>query len=361
MSQSIDQRLQASGWQRPSAPLRTAVIGFGTAGRGFHAPLIDACSRFSLDVVVTGNAERRRAVGHLYPQAAVYSSAETLFARSDDLDLVVIGSPPQTHVPLAREAIRNGVAVVVDKPFCVTAREGRQLVAEGEEAGVPLTVFQNRRWDGDFLTLRSLLASGSLGHVRRFESRFEWWKPEEAKAWKRESLASQGGGVLYDLGTHLIDQALQLFGPVRSSYAELAAHRAAGPDDDSFVSLLHESGVRTQLWMNGMAAQVGPRFHVLGSSSAYTKWGLDSQEAALKNGAKPTDHGYGVEPESSWGMVGIDGSLVPVPAERGQYDVFYERLADALLDGAPLPVDPRDALTVIELIADLHERYPRIE
>jgi predicted dehydrogenase len=344
-------------WQRPTGAVRTAVIGFGTAGSVFHAPFVHASPRFSLDFVVTGDAERSRGVTDSYPQATVCATVESLFENSEDLDLVVIGSPPDTHTPLALEAIRRGLAVVVDKPFCVTAAEGRQVIAEAERAGVPLTVFQNRRWDGDFLTLQSLLDSGRLGQVRRFESRFEWWKPEEGKAWKRESLPDQGGGMLYDLGTHLIDQALRLFGPVRTSYAELASHRTAGTDDDSFVSLLHESGVRTQLWMNGMAAQVGPRFHVLGSSSAYTKWGLDSQEAALKAGTTPTDRRYGVEPESSWGLLGIDGSLERVPAQRGQYDAFYAGLAEALVGGAALPVDPADAVAVIELIEDLHERF----
>jgi predicted dehydrogenase len=199
--------------------------------------------------------------------------------------------------------------------------------------------------------------SGRLGQVRRFESRFEWWKPEESKAWKRDALPNQGGGILYDLGTHLIDQALRLFGPVRTSYAELASHRTPGTDDDSFVSLLHDSGVRTQLWMNGMAAQVGPRFHVLGSASAYTKWGLDPQEAELKSGAMPTEPGYGLEAESVWGAVGVDGALEPVPTERGQYDTFYATLADALLDGAALPVDPAEAVAVIELVEDLHVRF----
>lgn len=344
-------------WKRPTGIVRTAVIGFGTAGRVFHAPFLQANPRFSLEYVVTSNPERRRAVGDLFPEATVCQSPEVLFEDSEEIDLVVIGSPPETHVPLAREAIRRGIAVVVDKPFCVTAADGRQVIAEAEAADVPLTVFQNRRWDGDFLTLQSLLGSGSLGEVRRFESRFEWWKPEEAKGWKRETGPDQGGGILYDLGTHLIDQALRLFGPIRSSYAELASHRTPVTDDDSFVSLLHESGVRTQLWMNGMAAQVGPRFHVLGSSSAYTKWGLDSQEATLKSGAMPTDDGYGLEPEASWGLLGVDGGLERVPTERGQYDTFYVRLAEALLDGGPLPVDPVEAVAAIELIEELHARF----
>lgn len=337
--------------------LRAGLIGFGTGGRLFHAPFIEADPRFSLDAVVSGDPARQQAVAQSYPAASVCATSAELFSRARDLDLVVISSPPATHVALAREAIGHGLAVVVDKPFAPSAGEAQALVEEAERAGVPLTVFHNRRWDGDFITLRRLLDEGALGEVRRFESRFEWWKPEETKAWKRESSPATGGGILYDLGTHLIDQAIQLFGPVRTSHAELAAHRQPGSDDDVFVSLLHETGVRSQLWMNGMAAQVGPRFHVLGSTSGYTKWGLDPQEASLAAGARPTDPGFGDQPEEAWGVLGRDGATQPVPGEPGEYAGFYAGLADALLDGADLPVDPRDAVTVIALIEDLHRRY----
>lgn len=340
--------------------VRTALLGFGTAGRVFHAPFLAADPRFSLDVVVTGDPGRRDEVVRLHPDARVVASTEALFAEpdlADRIDLVVIGTPPATHAPLARAAIDRGIAVLVDKPFCVSSAEGEELIAAAAAAGVPLTVFQNRRWDADFLTLRGLLEAGELGDVRRFESRFEWWKPDEPKAWKAGAAPAQGGGMLFDLGTHLIDQAICLFGPVAESHAELASHRTPGTDDDAFVSLRHESGVRTQLWMNGMAAQVGPRFHVLGSRSAYTKWGLDSQERALGDGMSPADAAYGVEPESAWGSLGIYGDLRSVPAERGRYGDFYELLAAALLDGGPLPVDPADSLAVIALIEDLHSRF----
>ena len=339
------------------APIRTAVIGFGSSGRYFHAPFLEANPYFSLDAVVTADSQRQQAARESYPRATIWSTVDELFAHAGLIDLVVIGSPPDTHVPLAHRALQHRLALVVDKPFCVEAQEGVGLIDEAAKLGVPLTLFQNRRWDGDFLTLRTLIEAGAVGQVRRFESRFEWWKPEEPKAWKRESSPSQGGGMLYDIGTHVIDQAIRLFGPIEHSYGELNARRSTGVDDDSFVSLLHDSGVRSHLWMNSLAAQPGPRFHVLGSESGYTKWGRDGQEAALKGGATPVDPEYGVEPSEAWGVLGMDGALEPVPAERGQYDTFYALLAEALLHGGPLPVDARDSVEVIRIIQQLHRDH----
>jgi predicted dehydrogenase len=339
--------------------IRTALIGFGTAGQLFHAPFIDADEDYSLDVVVTGDAARGQRARTGYPKASVVPTVQELFDRTAELDLVVVASPPAGHVELAHKALDAGLAVVVDKPLCVTAAEGEALVEHAERAGQVLTVFQNRRWDGDFLTLRALLDERRLGDVRRFESRFEWWKPEERKLWKAASTPAQGGGMLYDLGTHLIDQAMQLFGPVADVHAELTTHRpGGGAEDDAFVSLLHAGGVRSQFWMNGMAAQVGPRFHVLGSQSAYTSWGLDPQEAALQAGRGPTDPAFGVKPEPQWGLLGIDRSLEPVPTRRGDYGAFYRLLAEALLHGGPPPVDPRDSVAVIALIESIHTRFP---
>jgi predicted dehydrogenase len=333
--------------------IRTGIIGFGTSGKVFHAPFIAANHEFSLAGIVTANSDRAAAAAESYPDARILSTPDELF--DTELDLVVIGSPPETHTELAHQALDAGLAVVVDKPFSVTANAGTELLEKAERLGLPLTVYQNRRWDGDFLTLKKLIDSGSLGEVRRFESRFEWWKPDVKKSWKAEATVGEGGGILYDLGTHLIDQAIQLFGSVTDAYSEVVTQRPGGSaDDDAFVSLLHENGVRSHLWMNALAAQVGPRFHVLGSESAYTKWGLDGQEPALIAGARPSDDDYGVEPESAWGVVGVDGSAHSVPAVRGQYDTFYSLLADALLRGGALPVDPADAVQVIRLIERIH-------
>jgi predicted dehydrogenase len=339
-------------------PIRTGIIGFGLSGRVFHAPFLATNPDFEVSVIVTSNTERAAEAARLHPKAVVVADTDELFdrARRGELDLVVIGSPSGTHAELADAALDAGVAVVVDKPFAVRSAEGLALIEKAERLGLPFTVFQNRRWDGDFLTLASLLEAGQLGEVRRFESRFEWWKPVQAKSWKAEATAAEGGGILYDLGVHLLDQALQLFGDVQSIHAEVITRREGGvADDDTTVLLTHASGVSTQLWMNGMAAQVGPRFHVLGSESAYTSWGLDPQEPQLRQGALPTDDGFGVYGEERWGLLGVDGDVLALPTQAGKYATFYELLSEALLRGGPLPVDPRDSLRSLEIIEQIHE------
>jgi len=339
-----------------TAPIRTGIIGFGLAGRVFHAPLIASNADYSLDVIVTSDADRAETAKRTYPRTRVVGDIQDVW--TSELDLVVIASPPATHSGLANDALERGFATVIDKPFAITEAEGLALIGQADRVGEPVTVFQNRRWDADFLTLRELIVSGDLAGVHRFESRFETWKPTTTKAWKANATPELGGGVLYDLGSHLIDQALQLFGPVLDIYSELTTCRPGGAaPDDAFVAFLHESGVRTHLWMSTVAAQQGARFRVLGAESAYTKWHLDGQEAALAAGALPTDGNYGVEPVTSWGRLGIDGAAKPVPARRGQYDHFYALLSESLVRGAPLPVDPRDAVAVIAIIEQIHTQH----
>jgi len=346
-----------------TGPIRTAVIGFGLSGRVFHTPFLAANPDYSLDVIVTADPDRRAHAAREHPQARLFSRSEDLLADTETmatLHLMVIASPPATHAPLAHAALDAGLAVLVDKPFTVNSVHGTALADKADRLGLALTVFQNRRWDGDFLTLRALIAAGTLGEVRRFESRFEWFKAGPGKAWKDAATPREGGGLLYDLGAHLIDQAVQLFGPVDDVYAEVLTRRPGGAaDDDTFVSLRHESGTRSQLWMNGLAAQKGARFRVLGSEAGYTSWGLDGQEAALKNGARPSDPGFGEVPPSHWGSVGRDGALSPAPTLPGDYAAFYAALADAILRGAAVPVDPRDAVRVIEIIERIHAATAR--
>ncbi|MGC5076596.1 Gfo/Idh/MocA family protein [Agrococcus sp. DT81.2] len=337
------------------APIRTAIIGYGTSGRIFHAPFLAADGDYSLDVIVTANEARQSAAAAQHPGARILPSTDALWAESGSLDLVVIGSPSGTHADLAHAALDAGLDVVVDKPFAATAAEGEALVAKAERLGRRITVFQNRRWDGDFQTLRDLIAQGELGEVRRFESRFEWWQPEPRAGWKGEATAAEAGGILYDLGTHLIDQAMQLFGPVEEVHAEVFRRRAASAaDDDVFLALQHESGVTSHLSMNAVAPLFGPRFHVLGSRAAYTSWGLDVQEPSLIAGALPSDPGFGETPESRWGVLGTDGDTRRVPTARGDYGGFYRSLAEALRTGGPLPVDPADAVSALRIIEQAH-------
>jgi scyllo-inositol 2-dehydrogenase (NADP+) len=334
-----------------SPPIRVALLGYGLAGAVFHAPLIAAVEGLELAAIVTRDDERRTRARRDHPSAALLASPEEVWERAGDFDLVVVAAANRAHVPLARSSIQAGLAVVVDKPLAANADAGRSLVRDARERGVMLTVFQNRRWDGDFLTVRGLLEEGALGEVGRFESRFERWRPELSGGWRESGDPQDAGGLLNDLGSHLVDQALFLFGPAAQVYAELDTRRAgAQTDDDSFVALLHESGVRSHLWMSAVAAQLGPRFRVLGSRAAYIKFGIDVQEELLHAGRRPNDPLWGREPEDRWGSLGAGGELRRIPTVPGAYQRFYEGVALALREDAPPPVDPDGVVAGLEVL-----------
>lgn len=334
-----------------SDEIRVGLIGYGLAGAAFHAPLIAAVPGLRLAAVVTRDPGRAAQAVAEYPGVRVVDSAGALWeGGSPSVDLVVVATPNRTHAPLARAALEAGLPVVVDKPLAARAEEGRRLAEEARRRGLMLTVFQNRRWDGDFLTVRRLLDEGALGQVQRFESRFERWRPEPKPGWREEADPADAGGILYDLGSHLIDQALVLFGPARHVYAELDLRReGVRVDDDSFVALTHASGVRSHLWTSVVAAQLGPRLRVLGSRAAYTKHGRDVQEEALRAGARPAA-GWGEDPEARWGELGAGDETRRIRTEPGAYTSFYAGVASALRDGAPPPVDPMEAVAVLEVI-----------
>ncbi|MFC9438659.1 Gfo/Idh/MocA family oxidoreductase [Nocardia sp. NPDC057030] len=332
--------------------LDVAVVGYGLAGSVFHAPLIAAEPRMRVAVVVTAHPERAAQAEREHPGVRVVGTTDELFADPSGLDLVVIATPNRTHAPLAAQALDAGLPVVVDKPFAVTVADGEDLVKRAEQAGLALTVFQNRRWDGDFLTARALVEAGRLGEVHRFESRFERWRPVPKGGWREVGDAADGAGLLFDLGSHLIDQALTLFGPVKSVYCELDRRRPGiRTDDDAFVALTHASGVRSHLWMSAVAPQLGPRFRVLGSQSGYVVRGLDPQESALREGRRPGDgKPWGTVESENWGVLGAEPAVEPVPTIAGDYPAFYAQLAAALLDGGEVPVDPRDAVATLRIL-----------
>jgi predicted dehydrogenase len=329
--------------------VRVALLGYGLAGRFFHAPFVAATPGLELAAVVTSNEERRAQALDDHPGVAVFDSPDEIGARAEELDLVVVATPNMTHVPLALGALDAGLPVVVDKPLAPTSGEARELVEATRERGLMLTVFQNRRWDGNFLTVRRLVAEGALGTVHRLESRTDRWRPELPGTWREQ--ADEAGGLLLDLGSHLVDQALQLFGPADVVHAELDRRRpGAAVEDDVFIALEHESGTRSHLWMSAVAAQPGPRFRVLGSRAAFVKEGEDVQEAALRMGRRPDEPGWGVEPEERWGRLGVEGEVRLVPTEPGNYGAFYAGVAASLQEGSPPPVDPADAVRALELL-----------
>lgn len=350
-----------TGTEASARTIRTAVVGFGLSGSVFHAPLIAADPRYTLSMIATSNAGREAAAAAQYQDVKTVPDGQAVLEHANDVDLVVLGTPPATHYPLAKAALEAGLDVVVDKPFAVTSGQGQELVTLARQLGRVLTVFQNRRWDGDFLTLRKLLAADALGKVTRFESRFERWSPAIAKAWKARATAADGGGTLFDLGSHLIDQALQLFGPAAVVHAELKVRRSdERADDDVFLVLRHESGVISHLTMNMLCAQQAPRFRVLGSVGGFTKNGVDPQEPYIAAGGSPLDAEYGQEAPEWAGLLGRDGHLDALPTERGAYPEFYRLLADKILDGGtasdlPLPVDPTDAVESLKIIEQARE------
>jgi predicted dehydrogenase len=329
-------------------------VGYGLAGRLFHAPFIEATEGIELAAVVTSDPDRRGQAEAAHPGAAVIGSTAELWSAAMRLgvELVVVAVPNRFHVPVALDALGAGLGVVVDKPLAVNVDDGLRIVKKATRHNLFLSVFHNRRWDGDFLTVRRLVDAGTLGQVWRLESRYERWRPDRRPdAWRERGDAADGGGLLVDLGSHLIDQAVQLFGPPVSVHAELRRRRpGAEVDDDAFVALEHAGGTTTHLWASAVVARAGPRFRLLGSDAGYVVWGMDPQEQALHDGLSPGSPEWGATPEEQWGTVGVGDDVAPVPTEAGDYGRFYEGVVASMRDGAPPPVAPADALVVLQVI-----------
>ncbi len=333
-------------------PLRVALIGFGLAGAVMHAPLIAATPLARLTTIVTADPDRAARARREHPTARIAADAADVWDRRADHDLVVVATPNRSHAPLAFAAIRAGLDVVVDKPLAATSAQARELIEAASTAGRVLTVFQNRRWDGDFLTLRRLLAEGALGSIIRWESRFTRWRPSvDPTRWRESAEPADGGGVLLDLGSHLIDQCRLVLGHPTHVYAEIASRRGSGADDDAFLALRFAGDVHAHLWMSALAAEAGPRMRVLGTRAAYVKEHLDIQEDALRDGARPRPCGpWGAEPPSRWGQLVRGDERRTVETAHGEWPAFYHRLAQAIIEAKPPPVDPHDALAVLEII-----------
>jgi predicted dehydrogenase len=326
------------------AAVRFGLVGYGFGGRYFHAPLIDAAPECEFVGVVTTSPERRADVAHRWPGVASFDSLEDLVSAG--AEAVTISTPADTHTELAKRALRLGMAVVCDKPFALDAATASETVRLAESLGRPLTVYQNRRWDSDFRTVRKALEAGMLGDPMRYESRFERYAPDPGPS-------ASGGGTLRDFGSHLVDQALVLFGPARSVYAEMhVLDDGSELDDDVFVALTHESGVHSHLWGSWRQSAPGPRFRVTGTVASYIVVpDMDGQEARLVAGESPASaRDWGVEPENRWGQVFRDGTAQPLPSERGAWDVFYPAVAAAVRGEGPLPVDPWDAVASTQVL-----------
>ena len=331
--------------------LEVGLIGFGLGGSTFHAPFISITPGLRLAAILTRDPERSHAAHEKYPEARIARDIDDLLGGPTPLDLVVISSPNATHHPLATAVLSAGAHVVVDKPFAITSALARELGALAARVGKLAMPFQNRRWDGDFLTLQQLISDDKLGTVHRFESRFDRWRVPPKPGWCRPDARERAEGIVHDLGTHLIDQALVLFGPVATVYAEMH-RRAPGivTEDDVFLSLEHVGGVQSHLYMSTRAGLPGLRLHVTGSHGAYVKYGLDVQEDALRAGAKPGGAEWGVESDDRWGTLGAGPDSERVPTLPGTYQSYYQGVAAAILTGAPPPVAIAEVVAGLEVI-----------
>jgi scyllo-inositol 2-dehydrogenase (NADP+) len=345
--------------RRMSQARRVALVGYGLAGRVFHGPLITSTPGLRVAAVVTGNADRAARARDDLGDVDILPTADALWPDADEYDLVVIATANVAHAALAEAALTNGLDVVVDKPLARNERTARHLVDLARHHHRRLHVFQNRRWDSDFRTIRALLEDGALGHVHRLESRFERWRPQLSGAWRESADHDQMGGLLYDLGSHLVDQAIQLLGPVRAVYAETRAVRdPAAADDDVFVALSHESGALSHLWASAVAATPGPRFRVLGSRAAFVIDGLDSQEERLRAGQRPSaDEPWGEEPVERWGRLWPSGEAVE--AVPGAWPEFYARVAACLEGRCEPPVEPEGVLDAVAVLDAARESSRR--
>lgn len=334
--------------------LNVGLVGYGLAGRVFHAPLIQAADGMELVAVVTTDADKVHAD---LPEVEVLPKAATLFERRD-IDLVVIATPNDTHFSLSKAALAAGKHVVVDKPFAVTLSEARLLRTQAESVERSLSVFHNRRWDGDFLTLKALLEEERLGRVVSLESRFDRFRPTVVDRWREKP--RPGGGIWYDLGPHLLDQAIQLFGMPRAVLLELDTQRDGAEVDDDFLCLLEYDGRRVSLKASALVADPTPRFRVHGTRGSYVTFGQDPQEARLKETLAVTpEMGMGAEP-GRLTLMADDGEapgVQPHPTLPGDYPAFYAGVAEMLLQDGPPPVPLEGAMQVMELLEASLDSY----
>lgn len=326
--------------------LKVGIIGFGYASQTFHAPLLMASPQLELVAVSSSDASK---VNSMLPQVKRYATAQAMLEDSD-IELVVIPTPNETHYPLAKMALAAGKHVVVDKPFTLSSIEAKQLIDQASQANLLLSVFHNRRWDADFLTIKQLLEQNTLGRVVHLESHFDRFRPQVRQRWRESDQI--GAGLWYDLGSHLLDQSLQLFGMPESIYLDTDMQRDAATATDWFHAILQYPTLRVILHASALVASTGPRWIVHGTKGSYSKFGLDIQEEQLKTGVPIGSETWGIDPQK--GQLCLAHGEWLGHSERttlaGRYEAYYPGIYNAIRKGTPAPVTAQEALQVMELI-----------
>jgi scyllo-inositol 2-dehydrogenase (NADP+) len=339
-----------------AVPLRVLLVGFGLSARAFHLPFILTNPAYVLTGIVqpSGNSAKTA-----FPDLLHFQCLEQALAGIV-VELVIITAPNELHAPLARQALLAGKHVVVEKPFALSSREARELILLARERQCVLSVYHNRRWDADFLTLQELIRQGRIGKAVQLLSRFDRFRPRIKPGWKEEPGA--GRGIFFDLAPHLLDQALLLFGWPAALYAQLRMEREEARTPDAFdLFLYYSNGLTVQLAAGSLVSAPLPRFCMMGTAGSYTKWGMDPQEEALRAGARPASESWGKETRDQWGVLIIEkgGELMrsSYPSASGNYGRYYVLLAAAIQKGAPNPVPPQEALRVIKLLELAEESH----
>jgi scyllo-inositol 2-dehydrogenase (NADP+) len=342
--------------------INVGLIGYGYSGTVFHAPLISKVDDLHLKVVVSSHDAK---VKKDFPNVEVLSDVNSILEYKE-IDVVIITSPNTTHYEYAKKAIVAGKHVVVEKPFTITSIEANELIALAQEKGVLLTVFHNRRWDNDFLTIRELLKTNLLGNLSTYEAHFDRFRPNVRDRWREKNIP--GSGTLYDLGSHLIDQTLTLFGMPKTVWADLRAEREGAEAIDYFHMVLSYKNFKVILHSGSLVREAGPRFILHGDQGSFIKYGLDSQEEQLKMGILPGSPGWGEDHVEEYGRlttemggITIRGTIETLP---GRYEAFYENLAKAIKLGTVFPVLPeeaRDTIRIIEYAIKSHQEQQTIE
>ncbi len=333
--------------------INVGIVGYGMSGEVFHAPIINSMDNLNLSKIVSSKQKNIEKIKKLYPNTEIASNIDNLL-EDEGIDLVVIGTPNSTHLELAKRALMKNKHVIVEKPFTISSKDADELIELARSRGKILTVHQNRRWDSDFLTVKKIIEKKLLGNIVEYEAHFDRFKKNiKTNAWREENMP--GSGMLYDLGSHLIDQAKCLFGIPNEVYGDLKIQREGGKTDDYFEVILYYDSMKVILKSSMLVREPLPHFTILGDKGSYIKYGMDVQEEALKSGYSPLSiENWGEEPRDLWGTLNteIEGVhfIGTVESEKGNYRDFYDNVYRAILGEEELLVKPEEARNTIKII-----------
>lgn len=324
--------------------VKAGLVGFGFSGMTFHAPVIQEVEGLTMTTVVSSNADK---VHHSFPGKHVVSSLDEMLTDKE-IELVIITTPNEFHYPMAKQALEAGKHVVLEKPFTVSVEEGERLIEIAKEQECLLSVYHNRRFDSDFLTVQKLIKEEQLGAIMTYEAHYDRYRAEVRDRWREQH--KNGSGILFDLGSHLIDQALTLFGKPDSVYADILAQRDEGKTDDYFHLILQYGNKRVILHGGSLVKKHGPRYQIHGMKGSFLKWGIDPQEEALKAGRVPGDEGWGEENSEQYGVLTDEDGERIIESLPGSYQTYYKEMYQAIATSSAPPVTAEDALDVIKVI-----------